>query len=57
MILQRCGLDAFFFLRYFQTLFKIFTSLLLIVVPSLVPLNSLGGNDAFGEVQGLDRLS
>jgi len=57
MILQRCGLDAFFFLRYFQTLCKIFTSLLLIVVPSLVPLNSLGGNGAFGEVQGLDRLS
>ena len=57
IILQHSGLDAFFFLRYIRTLFKIFTSLLVVVVPSLIPVNFKGGNDAAGEVHGLDRFS
>jgi len=57
VVLQQSGLDAFFFLRYINTLFKIFLHLSLIVVPVFVPLNSLGGNNAAHGVDGLDRLS
>ncbi len=57
IILEHSGLDAFFFLRYIRTLLTIFTSLSVIVIPSLVPLNLVGGNDAAGRTQGLDRYS
>jgi len=57
VILQKSGLDAFFFLRYLRTLLKIFVPLSLIVVPILVPLNLVHGKNAPGGVQGLDRLS
>lgn len=57
IILQHSGLDTFFFLRYIHTLLTIFTSLSVVVIPSLVPLNLLGGNDAAGQTQGLDRYS
>ncbi|KAK3169310.1 hypothetical protein OEA41_008693 [Lepraria neglecta] len=57
VILQKSGLDAFFFLRYLRTLLKIFVPLSLIVIPVLVPLNLVHGKNAPGGVQGLDRLS
>lgn len=57
IILQNSGLDAFFFLRYIYILFTIFAGLSVIVVPSLIPLNSLGGRNTVGENQALDRLS
>jgi len=57
IILQHSGLDAFFFLRYVRTLLTIFTSLSVVIIPCLVPLNLLGGNDVAGGTQGLDRYS
>ena len=57
IILQHSGLDAFFFLRYIRTLLTIFTSLSVVVIPCLVPLNLLGGNDAAGGTHGLNRYS
>ena len=57
IILQHSGLDAFFFLRYIRTLLTIFTSLSVVVIPCLVPLNLLGGNDAADGTHGLDRYS
>ena len=57
VILQKSGLDAFFFLRYLRTLLKIFVFLSLIIIPVLVPLNLVHGKNAPGGVQGLDRLS
>jgi len=57
IILQHSGLDAFFFLRDIRTLLTIFTSLSVVVIPCLVPLNLLGGNDAAGGTRGLDRYS
>jgi len=57
IILQHSGLDAFFFLRYIRTLLTIFTSISVIVISSLVPLNLLDDNDAAGRIQGLDRYS
>lgn len=57
VILQKSGLDAYFFLRYLRTLLRIFIALSLIVISTLVPLNLIHGKNAPGGVQGLDRLS
>ncbi|GAB1318961.1 Phm7-similarity to hyp1 [Madurella fahalii] len=42
-IIKKCGLDAYFFLRYLQTLLIIFIPIALVVIPILVPLNYIGG--------------
>ncbi|KAL2175646.1 uncharacterized protein P884DRAFT_271310 [Thermothelomyces heterothallicus CBS 202.75] len=42
-IIKKCGLDAYFFLRYLQTLLIIFIPIAVIVIPILVPLNYVGG--------------
>lgn len=42
-IIKKCGLDAFFFLRYLQTLLFIFVPIAVIVIPILVPINYVGG--------------
>lgn len=42
-IINKCGLDAFFFLRYLKTLLVIFVPICIIVMPILVPLNYVGG--------------
>ena len=57
IIIQHSGLDAFFFLRYIRTLLTIFTSLSVVIIPCLVPLNRLGGNDIAGGTHGLDMYS
>jgi len=57
VILQKSGLDAFFFLRYLRTLLKIFIPLSLTIIPILIPLNLFDGKNAVEGVQGLDRLS
>ncbi|KAH8880657.1 DUF221-domain-containing protein [Thozetella sp. PMI_491] len=42
-IIKKCGLDAYFFLRYLQTLLVIFIPIALVVIPILVPMNYVGG--------------
>ncbi|KAH6635303.1 hypothetical protein B0J18DRAFT_43785 [Chaetomium sp. MPI-SDFR-AT-0129] len=42
-IIKKCGLDAYFFLRYLQTLLIIFIPIAIVVIPILVPLNYIGG--------------
>lgn len=42
-IIRKCGLDAYFFLRYLQTLLVIFIPIAVIVIPILVPINYVGG--------------
>ncbi|KAK1759367.1 DUF221-domain-containing protein [Echria macrotheca] len=42
-VIKKCGLDAYFFLRYLQTLLVIFVPIALIVIPVLIPLNYVGG--------------
>ncbi|KAI9746754.1 MAG: hypothetical protein M1818_000469 [Claussenomyces sp. TS43310] len=42
-IIKKCGLDAYFFLRYLQTMLIIFVPLLVIFFPILLPLNCAGG--------------
>ena len=42
-IIKKCGLDAYFFLRYLQTLLVIFIPIAMVVLPVLIPLNYVGG--------------
>lgn len=42
-IIDKCGLDAYFFLRYLKTLLIIFIPICAIVLPVLIPLNYVGG--------------
>jgi len=69
-VIQKCGLDAYFFLRYLKTLLVIFIPICAIVVPTLIPINYVDGkgqNINIGEndsdrnntnlVVGLDTLA
>ncbi|KAL9014655.1 MAG: hypothetical protein Q9173_000688 [Seirophora scorigena] len=68
--ISKCGLDAYFFLRYLRMLLKIFVPLAFFVLPILIPLNIVHGrgahfavgkyahNDtAYNNVTGLDLLA
>lgn len=52
VIIDKCGLDAYFFLRYLRMLLKIFVPLALIILPILLPLNRYSGSSE----NGLNRL-
>lgn len=63
---QKCGLDAYFFLRYLRTLLKIFVPAACIILPILLPLNyhegrgssyATGINAGSSNVTGLDQLA
>jgi hypothetical protein len=64
-IIAKCGLDAYFFLRYLFTLLKIFIPLACVIWPILLPLNFIDGNHAqfdrnvtgISDVSGLDTLA
>ena len=66
--IEKCGLDAYFFLRYLRTLLKIFIPMALVILPILLPLNAAGGRGPsfhrgdfngtdYQNVTGLDRLA
>ncbi|PYH96048.1 DUF221 domain protein [Aspergillus ellipticus CBS 707.79] len=65
--IQKCGLDAYFFLRYLRMLLKIFVPLGCLILPVLIPLNKVGGkdrsykngtvSDGQWNVTGLDQLA
>lgn len=65
--INKCGLDAYFFLRYLRTLLKIFVPLACVILPTLLPINKVGGrgdqydhglNTTSGNnVTGLDQLA
>ncbi|KAI0022695.1 hypothetical protein F4780DRAFT_162909 [Xylariomycetidae sp. FL0641] len=42
-VINKCGLDAYFFLRYLQTLLIIFIPMAVVIIPILVPLNYIDG--------------
>lgn len=52
-LIQKCGLDAYFFLRFLRMLLKIFFPAALLAIPILLPLNHNGGGDQLG----LDKYS
>ncbi|MCJ1310840.1 hypothetical protein MMC25_004507 [Agyrium rufum] len=41
--IEKCGLDAYFFLRYLRLLIKIFVPLSCVILPILLPLNAVHG--------------
>ena len=47
-LIQKCGLDAYFFLRYLRMLLKIFLPLAIVLMPILIPINKTGGNAKLG---------
>lgn len=65
--IQKCGLDAYFFLRYLRMLIKIFLPLGCVILPTLLTLNKVGGKDHNYQngtdtgpqwnVSGLDQLA
>ncbi|KAK5800759.1 hypothetical protein VI817_002971 [Penicillium citrinum] len=65
--IQKCGLDAYFFLRYLRMLVKIFVPLSILILPVLLPLNRVDGkgktsmngteNGEHWDVAGLDQLA
>ncbi|KAL9050604.1 MAG: hypothetical protein Q9162_006526 [Coniocarpon cinnabarinum] len=57
--IAKCGLDAYFFLRYLWVLLKIFLLLSLAILPILLPINATGGNNKLPgtNVKGLNVLS
>ena len=68
--IQKCGLDAYFFLRYLRMLLKIFIPLAVIILPILLTVNAVGGKGAafavgpyeyedsqWRNVTGLDELA
>lgn len=65
--IQKCGLDAYFFLRYLRMLLKIFIPLGVLILPVLLPLNRVDGkgttsqngtdNGPHWSVTGLDQLA
>lgn len=52
-IIQKCGLDAYFFLRYLRMLLKMFIPMAAVIIPILLPINQLSGD---GTVSGVDQL-
>jgi hypothetical protein len=62
-VLQKAGMDAYFFLRYLSMCLKIFTPMLIIILPILLPLNydkGRGKRTIAGQpynVTGLDTLA
>ena len=65
----KCGLDAYFFLRYLRMLLKIFVPAAILIILILVPLNKVNGRGAsfatgiygnsttYSNVTGLDQLA
>lgn len=53
-IAKKCGLDAYFFLRYLRTLLFLFAPLTALVIPVLIPLNYVNGR---GHHLDADRLA
>ena len=66
--IQKCGLDAYFFLRYMRTLLKIFIPLAFLILPILLPMNAVHGRGSrfatgiysdkaeWTDVNGMDTL-
>lgn len=50
--IQKCGLDAYFFLRYLRMLLKIFVPSAVVILPILLPINRYSGDS-----EGLAKLS
>jgi hypothetical protein len=60
LIIQKCGFDAFLFLRYLRMMLRVFLPVTFIVLPVLVPINRLSGNNvrtAFLDVFSISNVA
>lgn len=60
VIVEKCGFDAFLFLRYLRMLLKVFLPVTFIVLPVLAPINRLSGNNegsAFLDVFSISNVA
>lgn len=56
--IQKCGLDAYFYIRYLRMLLKIFAPMLVIIAPILLPINNWSGDPRPDKKQeGLGKLT
>ncbi|KAF4463414.1 phm7-similarity to hyp1 [Fusarium albosuccineum] len=53
--IKKCGLDAYFFLRYLRTLLAIFLPIAMVIIPVLVPLNYIGGRGSQLNSDGVEN--
>ncbi|CVL09030.1 related to PHM7-similarity to A.thaliana hyp1 protein [Fusarium mangiferae] len=56
-LIRKCGLDAYFFLRYLKTILLVFLLTAALAIPSLIPLNYVGGRGSQIARDGEDRLN
>ncbi|KFA50706.1 hypothetical protein S40293_07836 [Stachybotrys chartarum IBT 40293] len=56
-VIKKCGLDAYFFLRYLKTLLVIFIPIAAVVMPILIPINYVGGRGQNVDVSETNRNS
>ncbi|KHN98050.1 uncharacterized protein MAM_03811 [Metarhizium album ARSEF 1941] len=56
-VIKKCGLDAYFFLRYLKTLLVIFVPISFVVLPILLPLNFVDGIGRQIDISDGDRNS
>ncbi|KYK59367.1 hypothetical protein DCS_00497 [Drechmeria coniospora] len=54
-LINKCGLDAYFFLRYLKTLLVIFLPICAVVLPILIPLNYIDGQGQHVDVKDSER--
>ncbi|PHH86000.1 hypothetical protein CDD83_10886 [Cordyceps sp. RAO-2017] len=56
-VINKCGLDAYFFLRYLKTLLVIFIPICAVVLPVLIPINYIGGKGHQVNINDAQRKS
>jgi hypothetical protein len=56
-LIQKCGLDAYFFIRYLRMLLKIFAPMLVVLTPILLPINAKSSPRDDSSNEGLSRLT
>jgi hypothetical protein len=57
-IIQKCGLDAYFFVRYLRMCLKVFTPMLVVIMPILLPINRYSASEDPEDAQeGLNILT
>jgi hypothetical protein len=57
-IIQKCGLDAYFFVRYLRMCLKVFTPMLVVIMPILLPINRYSASENPEDAQhGLNILT
>ncbi|GAB7344128.1 hypothetical protein MBLNU457_2026t1 [Dothideomycetes sp. NU457] len=55
VVIEKCGLDAYFFLRYLRMLLKLFVPMTVLILPILLPINKYSAGPTT-DSSGVDQL-